>query len=88
MGSGIAQVAATFGHEVVLYDSNISAVDKAMDSMSKTLDKLVEKAKMSAEDKNALIGRIKRSDKMEDYSGCGLIIEAIIENLEIKKSVF
>ena len=88
MGSGIAQVAATFGHEVVLYDSNISAVDKAMDSMSKTLDKLVEKAKMSAEDKNVLIGRIQRSDKMEDYTGCGLIIEAIIENLEIKKSVF
>jgi 3-hydroxybutyryl-CoA dehydrogenase len=88
MGSGIAQVAATFGHEVVLYDSNISAVDKAMDSMSKTLDKLVEKAKMSAEDKNVLIGRIQRSDKMEDYAGCGLIIEAIIENLEIKKSVF
>jgi 3-hydroxybutyryl-CoA dehydrogenase len=88
MGSGIAQVAATFGHEVVLFDSNISAVDKAMDNMSKTLDKLVEKAKMSAEDKNVLIGRIQRSDKMEDYTGCGLIIEAIIENLEIKKSVF
>jgi len=88
MGSGIAQVAATFGHEVVLYDSNISAVDKAMDNMSITLDKLVEKAKMSAEDKNVLIGRIQRSDKMEDYTGCGLIIEAIIENLEIKKSVF
>jgi len=88
MGSGIAQVAATFGHEVVLFDSNISAVDKAMDGMSKSLDKLVEKGKMSAEDKNALIGRIQRSDKMEDYAGCGLIIEAIIENLEIKKSVF
>jgi 3-hydroxybutyryl-CoA dehydrogenase len=88
MGSGIAQVAASFGHEVVLFDTNIAAVDKALDGMSKTLDKLVEKGKMSADAKNALISRIQRSDKMEDYVGCGLIIEAIIENLEIKKSVF
>ncbi len=88
MGSGIAQVAASFGHEVVLYDTNIIAVDKALDGMSKTLDKLVEKGKMSADTKIALISRIQRSDKMEDYVGCGLIIEAIIENLEIKKSVF
>jgi 3-hydroxybutyryl-CoA dehydrogenase len=88
MGSGIAQVAASFGHQVVLFDSNIAAVDKALDGMSKSLDKLVEKGKMSAEDKNALMGRIQRSDNMEDYAGCGLIIEAIIENLEIKKSVF
>ena len=88
MGSGIAQVAASFGHQVVLFDSNIAVVDKAIDSMSKSLDKLVEKGKMSAEDKNALMGRIQRSDNMEDYAGCGLIIEAIIENLEIKKSVF
>ncbi len=88
MGSGIAQVAASFGHQVVLFDSNIAVVDKALDSMSKSLDKLVEKGKMSAEDKNALMGRIQRSDNMEDYAGCGLIIEAIIENLEIKKSVF
>lgn len=88
MGSGIAQVAASFGHEVVLFDTAIAAVDKALDSMSKSLDKLVEKGKMNAEVKNALMGRIQRSDKMEDYAGCGLIIEAIIENLEIKKSVF
>jgi 3-hydroxybutyryl-CoA dehydrogenase len=88
MGSGIAQVAATFGHQVVLFDSNIAAVDKALDGMSKSLDKLVEKGKMSAEVKNALMGCIQRSDNMEDYAGCGLIIEAIIENLEIKKSVF
>lgn len=88
MGSGIAQVAASFGHEVVLFDTNIAAVDKALDGMSKTLDKLVEKGKMSADAKNALIGRIQRSNNMEDYVGCGLIIEAIIENLEIKKSVF
>jgi 3-hydroxybutyryl-CoA dehydrogenase len=88
MGSGIAQVAASFGHEVVLFDTNISAVDKALDTMSKTLDKVVEKGKMTLENKNALIGRIQRSDNMNDYAGCILIIEAIIENLEIKKSVF
>lgn len=88
MGSGIAQVAASFGHEVVLFDTKMEAVDKALDTMSKTLDKVVEKGKMSANDKNALMSCIQRSDNMEDYAGCGLIIEAIIENLEIKKSVF
>ena len=88
MGSGIAQVAATFGHAVVLFDSNIKAVEKAISDMDKALSKLVEKGKMSESDKNALLSRITTTDKMEDYVGAELIIEAIIENLEVKKSVF
>jgi 3-hydroxybutyryl-CoA dehydrogenase len=88
MGSGIAQVAATYGHEVVLVDSNIKAVEKAMTEMQKALARLVEKGKMTEQAKNELLGRIQCSDKMEDYAGAQLIIEAIIENLEVKKTVF
>ena len=88
MGTGIAQVAATFGHSVVLFDSNIKAVEKAISEMEKSLSKLVEKGKMSQSDKDALLSRIITTDKMEDYAGAELIIEAIIENLDVKKSVF
>jgi 3-hydroxybutyryl-CoA dehydrogenase len=88
MGTGIAQVAATFGHSVVLFDSNIKAVEKAISEMEKSLSKLVEKGKMSLSDKDALLSRIITSNKIEDYAGAELIIEAIIENLDVKKSVF
>ncbi len=88
MGSGIAQVAASYGHNVVLYDTNIKAIEKAMDTMQKTLAKVVEKGKMTEDVKNALLSRIHSTDKMEEYAGCELIFEAIIENLEVKKSVF
>jgi 3-hydroxybutyryl-CoA dehydrogenase len=88
MGTGIAQVAATFGHSVVLFDSNIKAVEKAISDMDKALSKIVEKGKMSQSDKDALLSRIITTDKMEDYAGAELIIEAIIENLDVKKSVF
>jgi 3-hydroxybutyryl-CoA dehydrogenase len=88
MGTGIAQVAATFGHSVVLFDSNIKAVEKAISEMEKSLSKLVEKGKLSESDKDALLSRITTTDKMEDYAGAELIIEAIIENLDVKKSVF
>ncbi len=88
MGSGIAQVAATFGHEVVLFDSNTAALKKADENLQKVLSRLVEKGKMTEDEKNAIISRIHNTDNMEDYSGCGLVIEAIIENLDIKKSVF
>jgi len=88
MGSGIAQVAATYGHEVVLFDSNMKAVEKAMAEMQKALARVVEKGKMTEQAKNELLARIYSTDKMEDYAGSHLIIEAIIENIEVKKSVF
>ena len=88
MGSGIAQVAATFGHEVVLFDTNTIAIDKAMVALEKVLARLVEKGKMDEAEKIALKGRIQAVNDMQAFAGCGLVIEAIIENLEIKKSVF
>lgn len=88
MGSGIAQVAATYGHEVVLFDTNEAAITKAMASLNKILARLIEKGRMTAAEKAALIGRINPVNDMQAFAGCGLVIEAIIENLDIKKSVF
>jgi 3-hydroxybutyryl-CoA dehydrogenase len=88
MGSGIAQVAATCGHEVVLVDVNADQLQKAQSSLNKVHDKLVEKQKISEADKAAILGRIQFSSELQDFENCNLIIEAIIENLDIKKKVF
>jgi 3-hydroxybutyryl-CoA dehydrogenase len=88
MGSGIAQVAATCGHEVVLVDVNADQLQKAQSSLNKVHDKLVEKQKISEADKVAILGRIQFSSALQDFQNCNLIIEAIIENLDIKKKVF
>ncbi len=88
MGSGIAQVAASKGHTVLLYDNQAEAAQKAKDNMNKTLSRVVDKGKMQEEEKKSILERIIIAQSLEDFAPCGLVIEAIIENLEIKKSVF
>lgn len=86
MGSGIAQVAAMAGHSVVLFDTNTAAIDKAKASLTSTLNKLAEKGKIA--DANAVLSRFQFATELSAFANCGLIIEAIIENLDIKKKVF
>jgi 3-hydroxybutyryl-CoA dehydrogenase len=88
MGSGIAQVAAQAGHATVLFDTRKEAVDKAMTGLQRTLEKLVEKGKLTAENAAALFGRITPATDMNALAGCGLVIEAIVEDLAVKKKVF
>jgi len=88
MGSGIAQVAAQFGHLVILFDTNSDQLEKAKANLAKSMEKLVEKEKISVADSTSLQNKISYSNNMSDFEACGLIIEAIIENLEIKKTVF
>jgi 3-hydroxybutyryl-CoA dehydrogenase len=88
MGSGIAQVAAQNGHETILVDVNQDMLTKAETGLDKILNRLVEKEKISTIDKGDIQGRISYSTDMEDFKGCGLIIEAIVEKLEVKHSVF
>lgn len=88
MGSGIAQVAAQAGHPVVLYDTRREAVDKALAGLRKTLDKLVEKGKFTAEQADGIHGRIAPASDLKDLAGSGLVIEAIIEDLGIKQKLF
>jgi len=88
MGAGIAQVAAQSGHKVVLCDTKQEQLDLAKNKLAKIMAKLVEKGKFSEEKSNQTQGNIIYSTKMEDFSDCGMVIEAIIENIDIKKSVF
>jgi 3-hydroxybutyryl-CoA dehydrogenase len=88
MGAGIAQVAATNGHEVYLFDSFDGAIKNAETKLNKILNRLVEKDRISDQEKNDILSRINFSEKLEDISGSGLVIEAIIENLEIKQKIF
>ena len=88
MGSGIAQVAAQNGHYVVLVEINEAQLKSAHQKLNQTLDKLVDKGKMTVEDKADLIGRIQFSNTTNDFSDCQLVIEAIVEDINVKKQVF
>ncbi len=88
MGSGIAQVAATSGCQVKLYDTNQSALDKAKASLEKILNRLIEKGRIDDAEKMRIQGNISYVDSLKDLEDSNLTIEAIIENLEIKKKVF
>lgn len=88
MGSGIAQIAATQEHQVVLVDLNDEALAKAEASLKKILARLVEKERIDEATSTAIIGRIKFSNNINDFFGCGIVIEAIVEDLEIKQKVF
>lgn len=88
MGAGIAQVAATAGHDVLLFDKNPEAITKARQKLLKILNRLVEKGRLKDEEAKAIFGRIFFVENLDDFEKSNLVIEAIIENAEIKKSVF
>ncbi|PJB14166.1 MAG: 3-hydroxybutyryl-CoA dehydrogenase, partial [Flavobacteriales bacterium CG_4_9_14_3_um_filter_32_8] len=88
MGAGIAQLAATQKHQVVLVDVNEDALAKAAASLQKIVTRLVEKEQIDETISNEIIGRIQFSKSITDFKNCNLIIEAIIENLEVKRKVF
>lgn len=88
MGIGIAQVAATSGCEVFLYDANSAQTEKSLLNLKQTLQKLVSKQKISVEKSEEIFNRIKACSNLSDLKDCDLVIEAIIENKEIKTKVF
>ncbi|AHJ97051.1 3-hydroxyacyl-CoA dehydrogenase NAD-binding domain-containing protein [Hymenobacter swuensis] len=88
MGAGIAQVVAQAGHPVCLHDQNHAALQRASTGIAASLRKLVEKGKLSSEDAEAAIGRVRTCTDMDSFKGCGLVIEAIVEDLAVKQAVF
>lgn len=88
MGIGIAQVAATNGCKVWMYDANAKQVETATVGLEKTLTKLVDKQKISSEKMTEILSNISIATELKDFKDCELIIEAIIENKEIKTKVF
>jgi 3-hydroxybutyryl-CoA dehydrogenase len=88
MGSGIAEVAATNGHEVWLFDNAIGALDKFEKGIEKSLSNQVQKGKINEERKQEIHARLHFVKDMNALSDCDLIIEAIVEDIQIKKQVF
>ena len=88
MGSGIAQVAATFGWEVRLVDINKEAIVTSRNKLQKILNRQVEKGRMSDLEVKEIMGRIRFGSSLTSFEGCDMVIEAIVENLDIKKKVF
>ena len=88
MGAGIVQVAAAAGHTVYLFDTSPEAIDKGLAQIEKFLDRSVSKGRIEDEERIAILGRIQRCNKLEDLAPAKLVIEAIVENIDIKRSVF
>lgn len=88
MGAGIAQVAAQAGHQVKLYDNRDGAASAAIDSMATQLAKLVERQKFTAEQVQQILARIEVAQSLEELSSAGLVVEAIVENIDVKKGIF
>lgn len=93
MGAGIAQVAAAAGHRVVLSDSKAGASAKAREAMTASLARFVEKGKLEAAARDALLGRITFVDALlardlSIYKECGIVIDAVVEDLAVKRTLF
>jgi 3-hydroxybutyryl-CoA dehydrogenase len=88
MGNGIAQVAAASGLQVIMNDVTQEFVDKGLKTIDRNLSRSVEKGKLAADEKDAILGRIKGSVKLDDFAAADYVVEAVLENLDLKKKVF
>lgn len=88
MGAGIAQVIATAGHVVLLLDANGEALERAGKNIKASLDKIVAKGSLSAERADEIYGNISLTQDYSSFCECNLVIEAIIEDLEVKQNLF
>ena len=88
MGNGIAQVFAQSGHDVVLRDLDQAILERALGNIRKSLGKLAEKGKLTAEERDAALGRLRTATELQAVAGCDLVVEAIVEKLEPKLETF
>jgi len=88
MGAGITQLCAQSGYQVVVSEINEELLKRGIGLIDKVLSKSVEKQKLSPQDKDAIMGRIKGTTSTRDFAACDLVIEAAIENIELKKKIF
>ncbi len=88
MGSGIAQVAAQAGYEVVLRDVEERFLERGLAAIRRSLGKFLEKGKISKEEHDAVLGRIKTTLSLKDFADCDLVVEAVVEDEGVKAEVF
>jgi len=88
MGSGITEVCARSGYEVVVREVNDELLQKGLERIKASMSKGVSRGKLTQEEMDAALARIKGTTSMEDFADCDIVIEAVIENLDVKKQVF
>lgn len=88
MGSGLAEVAAKAGYDVVVRSRSASTAAAMIAQVEKGLDKQVQREKISADDKAAILARLSATDKISDLADCDLVIESVVEDLAVKKALF
>lgn len=88
MGSGIAQIAATFRHDVYLFDAFPEQLEKSEKGLVKILNRQVEKERMTQDEVDGILSRIHFVDHLNDFKNCGIVFEAIIEDLQAKQDQF
>ncbi len=88
MGRGIAQVLAQCGCRVRLYDANRAAIDAAIASIAEVLGKQVDKGKLDGSKRDSTMSRLEPASTLDELAGCELVVEAIVENLDVKRAIF
>ncbi|HEX6926539.1 MAG TPA: 3-hydroxybutyryl-CoA dehydrogenase [Longimicrobiaceae bacterium] len=88
MGSGIAQACATAGYETVVREVSEELISRGMDAIARGLQRAVEKDRMSAAERDRALERITATIELTDLAGCDLVIEAVVEDLEVKNSLW
>ena len=88
MGSGIAEVALTYGFNVLMRDVTVETVQKGKLRIVTNFDRRIEKGKMAAPEKEAILQRLSTTTKLEDFDKCDFVIEAVVENIPLKWDIF
>ena len=88
MGAGLAEVAARAGHDVIVRSRTMEGAEAVLTRITKGLDRQVSKERMTADERNEIVGRIRVTDHLGQLANCDLVIESVVENLEIKKALF
>ena len=88
MGAGIAQVTATAGYDVVMRDVEAEFVDDGFDRIEDSLDRLVDRGDIDADEREAILDRITGTTELSDFSESDLVVEAAVENMDIKRDIF
>jgi 3-hydroxybutyryl-CoA dehydrogenase len=87
MGNGIAQVFAQSGFDVVLHDAAPAALDRARQTIEKSLGRFVEKGRLSADDRAAALGRLRSAASLDELAGVDYVVEAVVERLDVKRAI-
>lgn len=88
MGSGVAEVAAKNGHEVILRSRKQETADAMVASLEKSLNKQVEREKITADDRALILGRVSATSELTALKDCDLVLESIVEDIAAKKALF